>query len=212
MKTMNKLWLAAALIVAIWAPVQAQDLGGRKTVVCDDARVVLVTPFNAANPCSEVVVIDPAKDIPDEFLLVFGPPPQPTGRSLTDRMARIDYEQSLKVFRGLIDAPSEYFQKPRYQPTASQTIAEYYASWGLGEPVFYRDIYGSYVRWPHAVYGPARAPVSVVALAPGVVVATWQSSAIQRGVCVYDVMGFVPGWLDEQNDKNCEAQQAGAAQ
>jgi hypothetical protein len=43
----------------------------------------------------------------------------------------------------------------------------------------------------------------MVGIAPGVIVAQWHVGAIQDGVCVHDVMAFVPGWLSEQNEKNC---------
>lgn len=184
----------------------AVTLAQQRIVACDDGRVVLLTPFNATNPCADKVVIDPAKDIPDEFLYVFGPPPEPTQRSLHDRIARMEYQQALRVFDGIVDMPEGYFHKPRGQPTASMTIAEYYELWGLGRPVAYKDTRGlEYVRWPDALYHPHRASVAVALLGPGMVVAQWQAEAVYEGICVYELQDFAARStsVSTKNSENC---------
>lgn len=200
--------LFPVLLLLLWlAPpgVLAQN-DGRNIVTCEDGTRLLATPFRP-NPCAKVQPVDPAKDIPDDFLLAFGLPPEPTQNSLRDRLARIEYQQALRTFRGLVDPPDGYFEKPRGQPTATVTIAEYYASWGLGEPVFYRDVYGSYIRWPSALYQPHRAPFSTGLLAPGVVVAQWQTEAVMAGRCVYDLQAFASASqpIAQRNRENCAA-------
>src|SRR5690606_18757955 len=79
----------------------------RELARCPDGSIRLVTPFNRQNPCSQKVKIEP-EVLPDDFLLVHGPPPAPTGSSLADRRARQQYRRDLEIFEGLVDEPEGF--------------------------------------------------------------------------------------------------------
>jgi hypothetical protein len=126
--------------------------------------------------------------MPDGFLLAFGPPPAPTGQSLHDRVARVQYEQDMRYFQGLVDPPEGFEQ-----------VAAFYERWGFGEPVFYQGRYGAYCRWPNAPFEPMQATLFAAVHAAGVVVASWQARVILEGNVVNDVHAFVPPWVRRLN-------------
>lgn len=186
-----RLLLAIAALAAL--PLHAAE---PKQVTCKDGRVVTDTrggplgPFQP-DPCA----LPPDKTITDEdvaFMIVFGPPPQPTQNSLRDRIARAQYEQDRRVFRGLLPPPADY-----------EKVASVYGAWNMGDPVFYANVYGQYALFPEAPFQSCRASMSTVTLGPAVVVATCQVRAIQAGFCLPMVHNFVPGWVQADNKANC---------
>lgn len=179
--------LCAALLAAFLAavPVLAQP----QTVTCEDGSVWTVSPFNP-DPCGNLEEPLAEDEYPVDFLLVYGPPPTPTGSSFDDRVARVRYQSNLKHFEGLISEPAGF-------------PAAFYASWGMGDPVFFATRYGKYARWPDALGRPAQASIVAAVKGAGVVVASWQSRAIMDGHCQFDVHAFVPPRLVSRNTEIC---------
>lgn len=169
------------------------------TQKCADGRVIAVSPFNP-NPCGvglptvQEQIEAEASSMPDGFLKAFGPPPVNTGNSLKDRIARVQYEQDLRHFAGVVEPP-----------TAFATVAPVYARWGLGEPVFYRGRYGEYARFPDAPFKPMQATIFTATHGPGVAIASWQARLILDGHIVNDVHSFVPPWLKTINSERIQA-------
>lgn len=170
-----------------------------QTVTCDDGRVMAISPFNP-NPCPvnappvEEQVEVQAEAMPDAFLAVYGPPPAPTGNSLKDRVARVKYEQDMKYFAGLVEAPGGF-----------EKVASFYDRWGLGAPVFYQGRYGTYCRWPNAPFLPMQANMFAAVNGAGVVLASWQAKVILEGHVLSDVHSFVPPWVRKINEERLQA-------
>lgn len=170
-----------------------------QTVTCDDGRVMAISPFNR-NPCPvnappvNEQVETQAEAMPDAFLMVYGPPPSPTGNSLKDRVARVKYEQDMKHFDGLVEAPDGF-----------QKVADFYSRWGFGAPMFYRGRYGTYCRWPNAPFMPMQANMFTAVHGAGVVVASWQAKVILEGHVLNDLHAFVPPWVKKLNDERLQA-------
>ena len=168
-----------------------------KQVTCKDGRVVTDTrtsPFQP-DPCA----LPPDNTVTEadlEFMLVFGPPPQPTQNSLRDRIARAQYEQDRKGFRGMLPPPGEF-----------EKVAPAYGSWNMGEPVFFATRYGQYVRFPSAPFRYCQSSLSTALLAPSVVVASCQVNVIQEGFCVPITHPFLPGFIKDANAANCNQDQ-----
>lgn len=167
-----------------------------ETVKCG-SRDVLLTPFNASNPCGEAVVI--TDDTPLDAMLVFGPPPQnQSGQdsSLQNRLARLEYSQRLSTFGGLIEPPAGWEEK-----------AAALATWGLGEPIFYTVRSGKfvaeYVRFPDALFMPVQAAVGAFERAPQLVLLHHQVKVIQAGFCLPATAPGLPGWVELRNSQNC---------
>ncbi|MBI1357210.1 MAG: hypothetical protein GC160_22955 [Acidobacteria bacterium] len=169
------------------------------TQTCADGRVIAVSPFNP-NPCRVGVpavreqVEAEASSMPDGFLKAFGPPPINSGNSLMDRVARVEYEQAMEHFAGLVEEP-EGFEK----------MASFYSRWGLGEPVFYKGRYGEYCRFPNAPYRPMQTTMFTATHGAGVAVASWQARLILEGHVLSDLHAFVPPWLQAINSERLQA-------
>ena len=109
------------VVGAVWAQ--------PSTETCADGRVIARSPFNP-NPCEAFERATPggssatvdeqveaaAASAPNEFLLVYGPPP--TEGSFRGRIARVKSEQDLRHFRGLMP-----------EPVGFERIADFYARW-----------------------------------------------------------------------------------
>ncbi|MBI1357209.1 MAG: hypothetical protein GC160_22950 [Acidobacteria bacterium] len=149
------------------------------TVTCDYGRVVYRTPFNP-NPCAVAAPAEP-KEVPDDFLLVFGGDPPATGLALEDRLAQEVLHARFDSFVTSIAAPDSF-----------QDGAAAYERWGLGEPVFYRDSGGERVRWPSAAFEPAEAALADAVERPDAVVAAWQTRVILRGGVLPELHPDVP--------------------
>lgn len=171
-----------------------------KQITCKDGRVVTDTRSGPLGPFQP----DPCYVAPDdkltqedlEFLLVYGPPPQPTGRSLADRIARVQYEQDRKGFRGMLPPPAEY-----------EKVAPVFGAWNMGDPVFFATRYGQYVRFTEAPFKPCQASMTTATLGPAVVVAVCQVDVIQDGFCVPMTHPFLPGFIKERNSANCSIEE-----
>lgn len=163
-----------------------------RTVTCPDGSVVGLTPFNQADPCRNAKPI-PEAEMPDGFLLVYGPPPVFEGDSFAWRVARVQYQAALKNYRGLQELPEAY-----------ATVAATYASYGLGMPLAYATPYVTYIRWVGAPYVVPQAVQSTALLAPNVVIAQWHTDAVIAGFCVPDPHPWVPGKYLIMNRTNCD--------
>lgn len=177
------------------------------TETCDDGRVMAVSPFNP-RPCetherskladtTEGQMEAAALTAPSEFVAVFGPPPAATGWSLADRVARVQYEQELRYFGGLMP-----------EPVGFDRVAGFYESWGMGRPMFYKGRYGTYCRWPDAPYRPARANMFAAVNGAGVVVASWQVRVVLEGHVLTDLHPFVPPRIRALNDQRLAERRA----
>lgn len=177
-----KLLLLVALVAL---PLAAQP----QQVTCDDGSVWTISPFNP-DPCRNLETEVAAPEYPIDFLMVYGMPPEPTGDSLRDRIARAFYAQNLKNFRGFTEPPANF-------------PGSVYSSWGLGEPLFFATQYGKYVRFPDALGSPCQVAQTTAVLGAGVVVATCQVRAIQTGACLPTLQQFVPQSIRRRNADNC---------
>lgn len=174
----------------------AATLGAQmRTVTCPDGSVVGLTPFNQADPCRNATPT-PEAELPDGFLLIYGPPPVFEGDSLAWRVARVNYQSALKNYRGLQDLPEDY-----------ANVASIYANYGLGAPLAFATPYATYFRWIDAPYTVPQAVQSTALKAPNVVVAQWHTDAIRKGFCVFDAHPWVPGKYLIMNRANCDPEE-----
>ena len=187
---MQRLILAAFLAALFVVSGVAQP----RVETCEDGTVLTISPFNP-EPCKNRSEKLAKPEYPDDFLLAYGPPPEPTQDSLADRVARVQYEQQFKQFRGLIAEPAGYAE-----------VADFYAQAGLGQPVFIHTVYGDYVRWPQPDFGiPWQASIFSAVRGAGVIVPTWQSRMVVKGMCLFALHGSVPPWVRSKNADNCAA-------
>jgi hypothetical protein len=200
-------WIAAAL----GAPLAL--LGQPAAQVCEDGRVMAISPFNP-NPCGSprapaagggavacedgrtvrptpfnpdpcrVAAPAAAQRIPDEFLALFGGVPRALGLEVEDRMAEEAYRARYERFVGAAPEPDGF----------AGVGARYFAA-GLGPPGFYEDRSGTRVRWPEAPFHPAEASVAEAMGNPEAVIATWQAQAILRGGVLATVSPALPAAL-----------------
>jgi hypothetical protein len=184
------------LLVAAFVAVISLSAAPGDLITCRDGRVVTenrTSPFQP-DPCAlplEDAVSNPSEEAL-EFLMVFGPPPAPTQNSLRDRIARDKYAQDRRVFRGLVTPPDVWIG---HLPALEAS--------GLGVPVFYKNVYDEYVRFPDFPHGACEAPLEPATLSPGLVVARCQYSAVLRGACLPSLYPVIPGWISKINEENC---------
>lgn len=179
------------------------------TVTCSDGRVLLPTPFNP-NPCGTATPPAPpttpgptpttpaptqpsspvaGSEVPDDFLLAFGPEPEPTGFAFEDAIAKAAYEAQFMRFVGLGFEPERYAE-----------VAAVYSRWGFGAPTFYSDQDGQQIRWPEAPFHGAQASVLDGVSRADAVVATWQTQVILRGGVLTELHPAVPADVRALND------------
>ncbi len=177
------------LLLLALAAIPAQLPAQPQVVTCDDGSKWTVSPFNP-DPCKNLNTPLATTEYPIDFLLVHGGPPQPTGNSFADRVARVQYEAKYNQFVGLAPEPDNY-------------NAAYYSNWGFGPPLWYETKYGNYVVWKDALGGECTSVATTAILGPGVTVARCQVRAIRGGQCLPLLQAFVPNALRLQNSKNC---------
>ena len=151
-----------------------------------------VSPFTGEQPwLSQGVAFEAAVAAPptatEEFLAVFGPPPQPSATTSPAHRstAMAQWLIDLEHFRGA-GVPEGFSQEQL------ERAAAVYESWGLGRPVYYEGRYGWTARFPDSSIPDFEAAPFAAIETPHLVVARYQVSAAQRGEAPAQRHPFVP--------------------
>ncbi|MBI1358334.1 MAG: hypothetical protein GC160_28700 [Acidobacteria bacterium] len=123
----------------------------------------------------------------EEFLSVFGPPPQfvPSGSTLQQSTDMAQWLIDLENFHGT-GVPDGFTQD---QLDAADAVFE---SWGLGKPVYYEGRYGWKARFPDSSIPNFEAAPFTAIETPHLVVARFQVKAAQQGQTPLMQHPFVP--------------------
>lgn len=131
-----------------------------------------------------------------EFESIFGPPPavedfpEAVNPSWAARVARVKYEQDLRLFEGLVGR----------HPGYTDILMGFYLNLGFGQPVFYSLSNVDRVAWPECLFGIQSAPLNNAVKAPGPLAARLQAQAVLKGHFVPRLHSFVPGYIAEINE------------
>ena len=126
--------------------------------------------------------------LPEGFEQLFGPRPlvEDFGRNYwTHQVALIDWEQSLKYFKGV--GMPEGFDAVRLEEVTAD-----FREWGLGEPVFYEGNNGWRARFPDSQNPSYETKPHTLLIAPHVNIAAYQISLLKKGITPATIHPFIP--------------------
>ena len=126
--------------------------------------------------------------LPEGFEQLFGPRPliEDFGRNYwKHQVALIDWEQSLKYFKG-VGMPEGL------DPIKLQEVTDAFVEWGLGEPVFYEGRHGWRARFPDSLNPNFEVKPTPLLMAPHVNIAAYQISLMQKGIIPTTIHPFIP--------------------
>jgi hypothetical protein len=149
-----------------------------------------VNPFTGPEPWRALDPPEPVEDLPEGFERVFGPRPKrgDFANAREHRIARIEWEQEQKYFRG-IGIPEGADE------AALAEARQQFSAWGLGEPVFFQDRYGWRVRFPDSQIPNFGGSPNTAVTAPHILIANYQIQLLEQGITPERLHPWLPDQL-----------------